>query len=91
MAFTLEEQIQKNYLGLAVMFLVLTALTTALRFWSRKLRSLSFGLDDWLAMAALVRSSLFPSVERLLTHLSFSSGQKLESIFGVCRAADPNP
>lgn len=41
-----------------VLTLVLASAATALRFYARKLKKLSYGADDWLCLVALVTEKL---------------------------------
>lgn len=52
MGARLETPIQRTYLALGIVFAVLTVLVTCVRFYSRKLSRATFGIDDWLALAA---------------------------------------
>jgi hypothetical protein len=44
-------------LGVAIAMLPLTAAAVAGRFWARKTRNMPWAVDDWLALASLVRDS----------------------------------
>lgn len=52
----LNESQQDKTRGILIPFAALAAMAVALRFWSRGLMKLRFGLDDYLCVIGLVRS-----------------------------------
>lgn len=54
MAATLDAPIQHTFLAVGIVLLILTALVTGFRFYSRRISQVAYGLDDWLALAAIV-------------------------------------
>lgn len=47
----------------AAVFIALATLATALRFYARYLKKISYGLEDWFLLASTVHSSLVYSAK----------------------------
>ena len=54
-SFSVPNGYSKHTFVIAIILPILATAALALRFLSRRLRQLKYGLDDWLALASLVR------------------------------------
>jgi len=56
MGYSLHNPRARDPVIVATVFAVIASVTVVFRLWSRKLRRLDFGIDDYLIICALVRN-----------------------------------